>query len=153
MSWKSSTSSSETTNGLARLVSRFRSSHHCAAHSFANFGIKGTLAIYDSSAARCLRDACPFRKTGVPFSGTLTRPGHGLAEAFHLLPEHAYEQASVDNLHREGLQRDDDGSPHRCAGAHVEAALVERAFHDAVDHHAVRQIGVLVRTHVLCRVE
>src|SRR3954470_3559628 len=28
------------------LVSRFRSSHHCAAHSFANFGIKGTLAIY-----------------------------------------------------------------------------------------------------------
>jgi hypothetical protein len=27
-----------------------RSSHHCAAHSFANFGIKGTLAIYDSSA-------------------------------------------------------------------------------------------------------
>src|SRR4051795_6936522 len=33
-----------------RLVSRFRSSHHCAAHSFANFGIKGTLAIYDSSA-------------------------------------------------------------------------------------------------------
>jgi len=27
------------------LVSRFRSSHHCAAHSFANFGIKGTLAI------------------------------------------------------------------------------------------------------------
>ena len=49
-SWKSSTSSSETTNGLARLVSRFRSSHHCAAHSFANFGIKGTLAIYDSSA-------------------------------------------------------------------------------------------------------
>src|SRR6478609_36430 len=50
MSWKSSTSSSETTNGLARLVSRIRSSHHCAAHSFANFGIKGTLAIYDSSA-------------------------------------------------------------------------------------------------------
>src|SRR6185437_310603 len=50
MSWKSSTSSSETTNGLATLVSRFRSSHHCAAHSFANFGIKGTLAIYDSSA-------------------------------------------------------------------------------------------------------
>src|SRR3954467_4058417 len=36
-------------NDLA-LVSRFRSSHHCAAHSFANFGIKGTLAIYDSSA-------------------------------------------------------------------------------------------------------
>src|SRR3954462_631465 len=32
------------------LVSRFRSSHHCAAHSFANFGIKGTLEIYDSSA-------------------------------------------------------------------------------------------------------
>src|SRR3954467_9889805 len=32
------------------LVSRFRSSHHCAAHSFANFGIKRTLAIYDSSA-------------------------------------------------------------------------------------------------------
>src|SRR3979411_1342364 len=32
------------------LVSRFRSSHHCAAHSFANFGIQGTLAIYDSSA-------------------------------------------------------------------------------------------------------
>src|SRR5690349_10619713 len=32
------------------LVSRFRSSHHCAAHSFANFGIKGTLAINDSSA-------------------------------------------------------------------------------------------------------
>ena len=30
-----------------RLVSRFRSSHHCAAHSFANFGIKGTLAIYE----------------------------------------------------------------------------------------------------------
>src|SRR3954465_13261298 len=29
---------------------RFRSSHHCAARSFANFGIKGTLAIYDSSA-------------------------------------------------------------------------------------------------------
>ena len=24
-----------------RLVSRFRSSHHCAAHSFANFGIEG----------------------------------------------------------------------------------------------------------------
>jgi hypothetical protein len=32
----------------APLVSRFRSSHHGAAHSFANFGIKGTLAIYDS---------------------------------------------------------------------------------------------------------
>src|SRR4051812_45091270 len=32
------------------LVSRFRSSHHCAAHSFANFGIEGTLAVYDSSA-------------------------------------------------------------------------------------------------------
>src|SRR3954465_7676432 len=32
------------------LVSRFRSSHHCAAHPFANFGISGTLAIYDSSA-------------------------------------------------------------------------------------------------------
>src|SRR3954451_3636059 len=32
------------------LVSRFRSSHHHAARSFANFGIKGTLAIYDSSA-------------------------------------------------------------------------------------------------------
>src|SRR3954451_2267294 len=32
------------------LVSRFRSSHHCAARSLANFGIKGTLAIYDSSA-------------------------------------------------------------------------------------------------------
>src|SRR4026209_1386216 len=32
------------------LVSRYRSSHHCAAHSFANFGIKGTLATYDSSA-------------------------------------------------------------------------------------------------------
>src|SRR4051812_43813393 len=29
---------------------RFRSSHHCSAHSFANFGIKGTLATYDSSA-------------------------------------------------------------------------------------------------------
>ena len=26
-------------------ASRFRSSHHCAAHSFAKFGIKGTLAI------------------------------------------------------------------------------------------------------------
>src|SRR4029077_371587 len=34
----------------ADLVSRFRSSHHCAAHLFANFGIKGTPAIYDSSA-------------------------------------------------------------------------------------------------------
>src|SRR6185369_17009681 len=32
------------------LVSRFRSSHHCAAHSFTNFGIKGTLAVYNSSA-------------------------------------------------------------------------------------------------------
>src|SRR3954454_24056351 len=32
------------------LVSRFRSSHLCAAHSLANFGIKGTPAIYDSSA-------------------------------------------------------------------------------------------------------
>src|SRR6476660_7534199 len=50
MSWKNSTSSSETTDGRARPVSRFRSSHHCAAHSFANFGIKGTLAIYDYSA-------------------------------------------------------------------------------------------------------
>ena len=30
------------------LVSLFRSSHHCAAHWFANFGIKGTPAIYDS---------------------------------------------------------------------------------------------------------
>jgi hypothetical protein len=37
------------------LVSRFRSSHHCAAHSFANFGIKGTLAIYDSSAVLDLK--------------------------------------------------------------------------------------------------
>src|SRR3982750_1274227 len=36
--------------GCDRLVSRFRSSHHCAAHSFANFGIKGTVALYDSSA-------------------------------------------------------------------------------------------------------
>src|SRR6187431_1858883 len=34
----------------AELVSRFRSSHHYAARSLANFGIKGTLAIYDSSA-------------------------------------------------------------------------------------------------------
>src|SRR6476660_1079973 len=32
------------------LVSRFRSSHHCAAHSLANFGIDGTLALYDSTA-------------------------------------------------------------------------------------------------------
>src|SRR3979409_2100949 len=32
------------------LVSRFRSSHHYAERSLANFGIKGTLAIYDSSA-------------------------------------------------------------------------------------------------------
>jgi hypothetical protein len=31
-------------------VSRFRSSHHYAARSLANFGIKGTPAIYDSSA-------------------------------------------------------------------------------------------------------
>ena len=31
------------------LVSRFRSSHPYAARSLANFGIKGTLAIYDSS--------------------------------------------------------------------------------------------------------
>jgi hypothetical protein len=38
-----------------RLVSRFRSSHHCAAHSFANFGIKGTLAIYDSGAVLDLK--------------------------------------------------------------------------------------------------
>ena len=36
--------------GVVALVSRFRSSHHCAAHLFANFGIKGTLAIYHSSA-------------------------------------------------------------------------------------------------------
>src|SRR3954467_5506333 len=36
--------------GSCYLVSRFRSSHHCAAHSFANFGIKGTLAIYASGA-------------------------------------------------------------------------------------------------------
>src|SRR3954465_4437517 len=36
--------------GFCSLVSRFRSSHHFAAHTFANFGIKGTLAIYDSSA-------------------------------------------------------------------------------------------------------
>src|SRR3954453_12092778 len=36
--------------GGRSLVSRFRSSHHSAAHSFANFGIKGTLGIYDSSA-------------------------------------------------------------------------------------------------------
>src|SRR6187401_3553269 len=34
----------------SNLVSRFRSSHHYAARSLANFGIKGTLAIYDSSA-------------------------------------------------------------------------------------------------------
>ena len=31
-------------------MSRFRSSHHYAERSLANFGIKGTLAIYDSSA-------------------------------------------------------------------------------------------------------
>jgi hypothetical protein len=31
-------------------VSRFRSSHHYAARSLANFGIKGTLGLYDSSA-------------------------------------------------------------------------------------------------------
>src|SRR3954468_2685845 len=37
------------------LVSRFRSSHHCAAHSFANFGIKGTRAIYESSAVLDLK--------------------------------------------------------------------------------------------------
>ena len=36
-------------------MSRFRSSHHCTAHSFANFGIKGTLAIYDSSAVLDLK--------------------------------------------------------------------------------------------------
>src|SRR3954453_20735445 len=36
--------------GATVLVSRFRSSHHYAARAFANFGIKGTLAIYDSSA-------------------------------------------------------------------------------------------------------
>src|SRR3954466_15507476 len=38
------------TSNPPTLVSRFRSSHHCAAHSFANFGSKGTLTIYDSSA-------------------------------------------------------------------------------------------------------
>src|SRR4029078_9791045 len=32
------------------IVSRFRSSHHYAARAVANFGIKGTLAIYDFSA-------------------------------------------------------------------------------------------------------
>jgi hypothetical protein len=32
------------------LVSRFRSSHTLAATSDTNFGIKGTLALYDSSA-------------------------------------------------------------------------------------------------------
>src|SRR6476659_6124734 len=37
------------------LVSPFRSSHYCAAHSFANLGIKGTLAIYDSSAVLDLK--------------------------------------------------------------------------------------------------
>jgi hypothetical protein len=31
-------------------VSRFRNSHHYAARSLANFGIKGTLAIIDSCA-------------------------------------------------------------------------------------------------------
>src|SRR3954447_15277751 len=34
---------------------RFRSSHHWAARSFANFGIKGTPAIYDSSAVLDLK--------------------------------------------------------------------------------------------------
>jgi len=42
-------------DGPQALVSRFRSSHHCAAHSFANFGIKGTLGIYDSSAVLDLK--------------------------------------------------------------------------------------------------
>src|SRR6476619_4160060 len=37
-------------SNTGELVSRFRSSHHYAARSSANFGIKGTLAIYDSSA-------------------------------------------------------------------------------------------------------
>src|SRR3954447_743289 len=62
------------------------------------------------------REARAFRKTGIHLPGrALTRAGHGLAQAFRLLPEHVYEQASVDNLHREGLQRNDDGSSHRCA--------------------------------------
>jgi len=33
----------------SRLVSRFRSSHHCAAHSFANFGIEGHYGVYSKS--------------------------------------------------------------------------------------------------------
>src|SRR5689334_10404513 len=37
------------------LVLRFRSSHHVAAPSFANFGIKGALANFDSSAALTLK--------------------------------------------------------------------------------------------------
>src|SRR6185503_21287619 len=37
-------------SNAGELVSRFRSSHHYAARSLVNFGIKGTLAIYDSSA-------------------------------------------------------------------------------------------------------
>src|SRR4051812_26337208 len=37
-------------SNTGELVSRFRSSHHYAARWSANFGIKGTLAIYDSRA-------------------------------------------------------------------------------------------------------
>ena len=40
----------DSTKNHSALVFRFRRSHHCGAYSFANFGINGTLAIYDSSA-------------------------------------------------------------------------------------------------------
>src|SRR5262245_8675213 len=83
----------------------------------------------------------------------LARLGQGLSDAVRLILAHADEHASVDNLHRESLQGNDGGDPHCRAGAYVEAALVERAFHDAVDHHAIRQVGVLVRAYVLRGVE
>ena len=69
--------------GNDALVSRFRSSHHCAAHSFANFGIKGTLAIYDSSAvfgfevptqARGYNDR-NFKSTALDWRTGIDRPG------------------------------------------------------------------------------
>jgi hypothetical protein len=44
------------------LVSRFRSSHEFAARAVANFGIKGTLALHDSSAAfepEVCKSTCP----------------------------------------------------------------------------------------------
>jgi hypothetical protein len=48
---------------------------------------------------------------------------------------------------------DNDWGTPRLSAAYVETALMKRAFHDAVDHNSVRQVGMFMRAQILRGVE